>query len=199
MSRLDNADRFLSLLEPLRDGLFRFAARSVWNKDQAADVVQETVLVAWSQFDRFEPGTNFRAWLFRILLNTLYRLNRRGHRQRKLAVGSIDGDTLPAAPPGWDSILENPDRVLDTLDERLVDGLLELSEAERQCLLLRLLEDFSYREIADLLDMPMGTVMSHVYRARMKLRARLSAMALEIGVIKANDEEAPARPAGPPR
>jgi RNA polymerase sigma-70 factor (ECF subfamily) len=191
----DNANHFLRMLEPLRDALYRFALRNVWSKDQAGDAVQEAVLVAWSQFDKFAQGTNFRAWMFRILLHTLYRLNRKFGRGRRGE--SVDGEALAAPPPGWASILENPQRVFEDLDERLTGAIAELGDTERQCLLLRLLEDFSYREIADMLDLPVGTVMSHVYRARLKLRAKLTDLAAEEGWAVSQADEAPVQPARP--
>jgi len=184
--RRQDADRFLELLEPVRDSLHRFAVRNVWHRDQVTDVVQEAVMTAWRHFPTFEPGTNFRAWLFKILLNTLYRMNRKGHRARaqRLDVDMFDAEQSLARESAWASVLDDPQRVLDALDDRVVRALESLTQAERHCFLLRLLEDFSYKEIADQLELPMGTVMSHVYRARMKLRERLAALALEEGLVR---------------
>ncbi|NOX57887.1 MAG: sigma-70 family RNA polymerase sigma factor [Planctomycetes bacterium] len=186
MSNPTDADNFLALLSPVRDALHRFAVRSVWRQDQASDVLQEAVMTAWRQFDRFEQGTNFKAWMFKILLNTVYRLNRKTHRAR---AASIDEGALEAAgyvekEEAWASILLDPERVKQSLDDRLVSALESLAESERHCFLLRLLEDFSYREISEQLELPLGTVMSHVYRARMKLRERLASMAIEEGLIQ---------------
>jgi RNA polymerase sigma-70 factor (ECF subfamily) len=181
-----DAERFLRLLEPVRNSLHRFAVRNVWRRDQVADVVQETVMTAWRHFPAFEPGTNFRAWMFKILLNTLYRINRKTNRAREVR---FDTDMFDAQPSldreeAWASVLDDPQRVLDSLDDRVVRALDALSPTERHCFLLRLLEDFSYKEIAEQLAMPLGTVMSHVYRARMKLRERLAALALEEGLVR---------------
>lgn len=191
MAGTAKADEFLELLAPIRDALHRFAMRSAWRRDQAADIVQEAVMTAWRQFDVFETGTNFRAWVFKILLNTAYRVNRKTHRAKEVSLDSENFDTAEALEKedAWLSILENPARVMEALDDRMVKALEQLGPVERECFLLRLLEDFSYKEIAELLDLPMGTVMSHVYRARMKLRERLAQMAIEEGLVRSSDLE----------
>jgi len=188
-----DAEKFLRLLEPVRHSLHRFASRNVWRRDQVGDVVQEAVMTAWRHFPRFEEGTNFRAWMFKILLNTLYRTNRKFSRSREVRVENetFDAQQSLERETAWASILEDPHRVLESLDDRVVKALEGLAVTERQCFLLRLLEDFSYKEIAEQLDLPLGTVMSHVYRARMKLRERLAVLAAEEGLIRAPENEEP--------
>ena len=186
MARGVDGERFLALLEPIRDSLYRFASRNVWRRDQVGDIVQDAVMTGWSQFAKFEEGTNFRAWMFKILLNTIYRYNRKVGRSREVGGDSemLNGDQVAERPPSYPSILQDPQRVREGLDDRLVAALETLAPVERECFLLRLLEDFSYKEISDQLDLPMGTVMSHVYRARMKLRERLGSLAVEEGLIR---------------
>ncbi|GJM26422.1 MAG: RNA polymerase sigma factor [Phycisphaerae bacterium] len=186
MTKTTDANTFLELVAPVRDSLYRFSLRNVWQQDQAGDVLQEAVMTAWRQFDRFEQGTNFKAWMFKILLNTLYRINRKSHRAKAASIeaGAIDAGGYVEKEEAWASILIDPERVKQTLDDRIVKALEALGDVERYCFLLRLLEDFSYREISEQLDIPLGTVMSHVYRARMKLRERLTEMAMETGIIK---------------
>lgn len=176
---------FIELLEPLRDSLYRYAKRMAWDDDQVADIVQEAVMTAWREFGRFEQETNFKAWMFKILINTIYRLNKRVVRQRTATLDESSPDlsmTLERENT-WASLLESPERVMQLLDERLVQALDRLGADERQCLLLRILEGFSYKEIASMMDIPLGTVMSHVHRARAKLRERLSTLAIEYGLI----------------
>jgi RNA polymerase sigma-70 factor (ECF subfamily) len=186
LPKTTDANTFLELVAPVRDALYRFSLRNVWQQDQAGDVLQEAVMTAWRQFDRFEPGTNFKAWMFKILLNTLYRLNRKSHRAKAASIdaGAIDAGGYVEKEEAWASILVDPERVRQALDDRIVNALESLGDVERYCFLLRLLEDFSYREISEQLEIPLGTVMSHVYRARMKLRERLTEMAMETGIIK---------------
>jgi RNA polymerase sigma-70 factor (ECF subfamily) len=140
-------------------------------------------MTAWRRFDQFRPGTNFRAWAFQILVNTMYRFNRRVARQREVTTGEdgFDAFEFVQREGAWSALLKDQEALAELLDERLARALERLGVEERQCLLLRLLEDFSYREISTMLQIPMGTVMSHVHRARMKLREALAAVAVEQG------------------
>ena len=184
--RVDPAQEFLALLEPNKGAIERYALRSAWNPEQGVDIVQEAVMTAWREFHRFKQGTDFRAWVFRILINTIYSFNKKVNRDRKLGsplpLERLDG--AMERESAWASVLEEPAHVFESLDERLVEALGELRHEERQCLLLRLVEDFSYKQISSLLGMPMGTVMSHVYRARLKLRELLADMAVELRLVK---------------
>jgi RNA polymerase sigma-70 factor (ECF subfamily) len=132
--------------------LLRFARRLSGNLQTAEDLVQETYLQAWRGFDRFETGTNIRAWLFRILLNTQLQQARR------------------ARPEPVES---RPD---DSLVQRLelLQALDRLPEDHRTVLLLGVVEGFTSREIAGILSIPIGTVMSRLSRAREAMRAILS-------------------------
>jgi RNA polymerase sigma-70 factor (ECF subfamily) len=177
-------DEFVEQLEPIRHMLYGYARRAAYRPEMAADMVQEAALIAWRQYDRFERGTNFRAWVFKIMVNTVFSFNKRVGRERLIESSeTLDAMMVIEHEDAWQAILEDPQRLLENLDERLVWALDALSPDERQCLLLRLMEGFTYREIADMLSIPMGTVMSHAYRARMRLRERLADMALELGIV----------------
>jgi RNA polymerase sigma-70 factor (ECF subfamily) len=184
--RADPAQEFLALLEPIKATIERYALRSAWNREQGRDIVQEAVMTAWREFHRFEQGTDFRAWVFRILINTIYSFNKKTSRDRKhgstLPIESLDG--VLERESAWASVLEEPAKILESLDDRLAGAIGELRNDERQCLLLRLVEGVSYKQIAVLLSMPMGTVMSHVHRARMKLRERLADLAVEQRLVR---------------
>ncbi len=177
---------FMELLEGVKDALYRHALRTAWRTDHAADIVQETVMIAWRELHRFEPGTNFKAWIFRILINTTYRFNKRHGHRREIGLDETDLDFEQQLEreETWARLRENPKLLRDLLDERLATALDDLRDEERQCLLLRLLDGFTYREIAEMLGMPLGTVMSHVHRARMNLRERLAILASEYGLVK---------------
>jgi len=179
-------DDFLELLEPLRDQLYRYARRATWQLDDATDAVQEAVLTAWKSFAKYQPGTNFRAWIFQILVYTVYRFNKQSIRHRSTALDDIGEDfqAVMEQEESWSLLLDHPDQLKQMLDERLVTALDELGHDERQCLLLRLLEDFSYKEIAGMMNIPLGTTMSHVYRARKKLRQTLAVLGMEQGRAK---------------
>lgn len=186
MGRRKPSKDFLDLLEPIKDSLYGYAYRAVWREDQVADVVQEAFMTAWRDFKRFQPGTNFRAWMFQILVYTIFNVNRRANRRREVSLEDTQCDLHAALERegAWSELLERPDMLMQLLDERLVHSLERLGPDERQCFLLRLLEGFSYKEIASMLSIPLGTVMSHVHRARMKLREELAALAVEHGLIK---------------
>lgn len=145
------------------------------------DVLQEVVLTAWREYPRFVPGTNFRAWVFRIMVNTVFAFNKRGAREHTVAddVELLDVEAVLEHETEWAALLDAPDRLRELLDERLVHALDALGENERQCFLLCLIQGFSYKEVSAMLGLPLGTVMSHIHRARMKLRERLATLAVE--------------------
>lgn len=181
-----NATEFLRLLDPLKESLARYAYRNAWNPADAADIVQHAVTVAWGDIGSFRRGTNFRAWIFKIMVHAIHHHNKRHRRDRAVAdVAELElPDVSLAREEAWQSVLEEPERVFQSLDQRLVHALDALGADERQCLLLRLLERFSYREISEMQQLPLGTVMSHVHRARLKLRERLADLAIETGLVK---------------
>ncbi|MFQ5492056.1 MAG: RNA polymerase sigma factor [Phycisphaerae bacterium] len=169
------------------------AAGVVNNAALADDVVQEAAIIALNKLGEFEPGSNFRAWMGQIVrfvaLNHL-----RKQRQRQAA--SLDPAILEVAVPHSPSSEPTPELHLSGrgqlpegqhhFDDRVVHALGSLSEVARACLLLRTVEGLSYVEVASLLDIPEGTAMSHVHRARRQMRERLAGPT-------ANDEKGEAR------
>ena len=155
------------------------------NPQDAEDLVQETYLNAFRALDRFEEGTNLRAWLFRILNNAFISQYRRRKRRPSSSLDEVSdfylydhlvaGNTAPAQ--------ENPEReVLSRIgDEAVLQALEELPVEFRQVELLADVEGFSYREIADILGIPIGTVMSRLYRGRRRLQQRLWREAQQAG------------------
>jgi RNA polymerase sigma-70 factor (ECF subfamily) len=164
------------------DSLYRAALRLTRVPADAEDLVQETYLKAFRAADRFEPGTNLRAWLFTILHNTA--LNRARDRSREtVAVDSeIVDRAADAPPPGGRSAgaAETPESLLirDTLAPELQEAIDALPEAFRQAVWLRDVEEFSYAEIAEMLSIPIGTVMSRISRGRRLLFDRLKESAV---------------------
>jgi RNA polymerase sigma-70 factor (ECF subfamily) len=167
------------------DPLYRTALRLSRNPQDAEDLVQETYLNAFRALDRFEEGTNLRAWLFRILNNAFISQYRRRKRRPSSSLDEVSDfylyDHLVAgntAPPQ-----ENPEReVLSRIgDEAVLQALEELPVEFRQVELLADVEGFSYREIADILGIPIGTVMSRLYRGRRRLQQRLWREAQQAG------------------
>jgi RNA polymerase sigma-70 factor (ECF subfamily) len=159
----------LAFLEPL----YATALRLTRNRADAEDLVQDTVVKALRFSDRFTPGTNLKAWLYTILHNTWR------NRRRDAARDSVEVDSArveeAASLPGGPAALETPERILlrDTLDADLKAALDALPDAFREAVWLRDVEEFSYAEIAAMLSIPMGTVMSRISRGRRLLFERL--------------------------
>ena len=160
----------LTFVEPL----FGTALRLTRNRADAEDLVQDTLVKAFRFADRFEAGTNLRAWLYTILHNTWR------NRRRDAARGNVevDSDRVEAAAASSEgpTASDTPERILlrATLDADLQAALDALPEAFREAVWLRDVEEFSYAEIAKMLEVPIGTVMSRISRGRRLLFERLS-------------------------
>ena len=165
------------------DALYHVALRLTRNRAEAEDIVQEAFLRAFRSFDRFNPGTNCRAWLFTILRNVfLNRVRSQGREVLEAEVGGLDQVQLTA-----DAQLErNPEeRFLQTMLHGDVDrALATLPLAFREAILLVDVEGLTYREVAEVLECPIGTVMSRLSRGRALLRLALGHFAREHGYVK---------------
>lgn len=146
--------------------LFRHAMWLVRNRADAEDAVQETMVQALHSFHRYEPGTNCRAWLTTILQRIIS--NRRRALSRSILV-SDPGDRRTEAVPFVPAVRQ------ELTDEAMLAGLRRLPLVFQEVILLCDIEDLSYKEAADALNVPIGTVMSRLHRGRAQLRAQLSA------------------------
>lgn len=165
------ADEFCARFQAGARVLWTLAAGLLGDATEAEDVCQEAFLTAFAKRDRFEPGTNFQAWMSTFVRNVAKNeLRKRARRQTT----STDPALLDASRAGAASGRSADERLdPEEFDERLLAGLRELSEVPRACLLLRTLRELSFAEIAELLGVPEGTAMSHVHRARLALRQKL--------------------------
>jgi RNA polymerase sigma-70 factor (ECF subfamily) len=155
-------ERFEAEVVPHLRSLYGTAYRMLRNAHDAEDLVQETCLRAYRAFDRYEPGTNVRAWLFTIL----HRARTDAFRKRGRQVPTVElVDQEPAVPPAQDALASGIEDI-----QRALEGL---PEVFRSAVVLRDVEDFSYDEIARILDVPIGTVMSRIHRGRALLRSAL--------------------------
>jgi RNA polymerase sigma-70 factor (ECF subfamily) len=159
---------FEDLALPLLERLFNFACWLTQNRDEAEDLVQESLSKALKGFASFQPGTNFRAWIYRILRNT-FLTSRTGLKASATEPLEEGGEAeLLATTSTPESIL------LHRLDQQsLWNALEQLPVPFREILLLREVEEMSYQEISSALALPVGTVMSRLARARKTLRQRL--------------------------
>jgi len=150
---------------PQSGSLLRFARRLTNDRAAAEDLVQETLLQAWSSFHQFEPGSNMRAWLFRILVNVFYGQGRR----TRLA---------PALLPLNAGIRSGAAPTDETLE--VLEALEQLSDEQRTVLLLGVVEGFTCAEVSKILSVPIGTIMSRLSRARRALREKLTPMSVAV-------------------
>lgn len=161
------AATFEELAMPLFDQLYNFARWLAQDKAEAEDLVQETYAKALRGFSSFQPGTNFRAWMYRILRNS-FLSSRTGLKVMVALDGEVGESLVPAESNTPESILiGQADR--DTVQQALAD----LPVPFREILLLCEVEEMSYHEISETLAIPMGTVMSRLFRARKALREML--------------------------
>lgn len=160
---------FEELALPLLDSLYNFARWMTQDADDAEDLVQETYLKAFRGFTSFRPGTNFRAWMFRILKNTF--LSSRYKLERRMTLPlDLDDDGPELAIE-----FETPDSILMKRSDSLAlqQAINDLPVHSREVLLLCEVEELSYQEIAEILAVPVGTVMSRLSRARRAVRKSL--------------------------
>jgi RNA polymerase sigma-70 factor, ECF subfamily len=151
---------FEALTLPHAQDLLRYALYLTGEKAPAEDLVQETLLAAWRSFHQFERGTNCKAWLVRILKNLYYKQLQRNRRRAEVP--------LEVGEPG----MTMPEKV--SADEEMREAFSRLSEEHRDVLHLAVIQGFGVQEIAQLLQVPAGTVMSRLSRARQSLRAVLA-------------------------
>lgn len=188
------ADRaqFTDLTMPYMDALYTAALRLTRNATDAEDLVQETYLRAYRGFDGFRDGTNLKAWLYRILTNTYinqYRAKKR--RPDEVELDGADEFSLFQQIGGLEAARATRSaetELLDALpDDAVKHALEELPDQFRLPVLLADVEGFSYKEIAEIMDTPVGTVMSRLHRGRRQLQKQLYDYAKERGLVPADD------------
>lgn len=165
---------FEKLTWPLSQHLFQLAYWRLASHQDAEDVVQETYLRAYRSFNTFQPGTNLKAWMTRIMLNAISDLFKKRLRQPDILAIEDNSSELDSVQSEAAS-LQNPEVQLtrDEIDPDLLEALQKLPISLLYPLLLRELEDMTYADIAATLEIPVGTVMSRLFRARRVVRSRL--------------------------
>ena len=178
--------RFQSEAMPLLPGLYAAAYRLTRNAADAEDLVQETYLRAFRGFHQFEPGTNLKAWLYRILTNTFINSYRKKQREPQTVSDEEVEDWYlysKMADEGFEPSAETS--VIESLpDEEVQEALSSLPEQFRVAVLLADVEGFSYKEIAEMTGVPIGTVMSRLHRGRKALEKRLWNVVRERGLVR---------------
>lgn len=174
------------------DALYGVALRLTRDEQNAQDLVQDTYVRALRFYDSFEWGTNLRAWLLRILTNTFINRYRKAKKEQQLSEMVQSGptqDALLSSQSIWQLRDAESQLMGGLLREELVRAVDELPDDFRMTLILSDVYGFSYREIADIIDRPIGTVMSRLHRARRALQARLLDQAVAAGLVKPPKKE----------
>lgn len=187
----ERAARFERDALPYLDQLYGAAMRMTKNPADAEDLVQETFAKAFGSFAQYQPGTNLKAWLYQILNNTFRSLYRKQQRQPQQtdAAEVEDWQLHKAASHTADGLRSAEDEALDNIPDRQIrDALASLPEDRRMAVYLADIEGFSYKEIAEILDIPLGTVMSRLHRGRRQLREMLREYAHIYGFAAASEE-----------
>lgn len=184
-------------VRPHLDSLYSTALRLTRSPVDAEDLVQDTLVRAYRFYDRFEAGTNFKAWLLRIQMNAFVNRYRRAARERQV----FDG---PLAAPVGEGVMSRStmrgliDPVGDAqralIAQEINRAFDALSEDARAMVLLADVEELSYKEIAEVIGCPIGTVMSRLHRARKQLQSSLQQHAVQLGIIEREEEEPAADP-----
>ena len=168
-------EEFESAALPHLDDLFRTAARVIGNRSEAEDLVQEAYLQAWKSFHRFEPGTNCRAWLFKILFHVIH------HHRRKWYGSKV---TVAADVTIQDTVAYEAPIAQDIKDEDVLAAFDRIPLQYREVVILADVQEFAYKEIAATLNIPVGTVMSRLSRGRKLLRTELQGFATDYGLTQ---------------
>lgn len=186
----DTADELLQRFEadalPLLDQLYGAALRMTRNPTDAQDLVQDAYMKAYQAFGSFKEGTNLKAWMYRILTNTYINSYRKAQRRPTESSAEEMTDWQLAETAKHDSVgLQSAEveALKNIPDKRIQDALMSLGEDYRMVVYYADVEGLAYKEIAEIMDTPIGTVMSRLHRGRKQLRSKLKDVAAEHGIV----------------
>jgi RNA polymerase sigma-70 factor, ECF subfamily len=172
--RKPRLEEFEAAAMPHLADLYRTTRFMTGDSSEAEDLVQEAYLEGWKSFHRFEPGTNCRAWLFTILFHRIHHF-----RRRQLKSSRMEPFDNPAEA---DNVMASPPVPQEIRDEDILAGLAKLPPDFREVVVMADIQEFSYRETAEALKIPLGTVMSRLSRGRKLLRQELAEVARGYGI-----------------
>ena len=174
MKDKDSRAVFESETMPHLNDIYRTAMRLTMNRNDAEDLIQDTFLQAWKSFESYEIGTNCRAWLYKIFFNKYHHMKRRRFTRSRFAQDKdeVFFENVSYVPPVPEHLT----------DEEVITALNSLPDHYREVSLLADVHDLSYKEVAEILDIPIGTVMSRLHRARQQLKSVLVHIAGDYGI-----------------
>ena len=184
------ATSFESEALPHLDAVYRFAFRLSGSAADAEDLVQETFLRAYRAWDRFEPGTRAKSWLFTICRNAFLRQRQHDHRRDEVMQQAVRsngmGDESPETVLFMPAYQQDPEGTFffSVIDDKILGMIAGIPTEFREVVLLSDLEGLSYAEIAQVLDIPVGTVKSRLFRGRRMLQEKLYTYATESGYVQ---------------
>ena len=184
---------FVALVEQHLNGLYGAALRLTRKRDAAEDLVQETFLKAWRSFHTFQPGTNARAWFYRIMMNSYIDSYRKADREPEIVdQEDIEEQYLYSRVQESEELRRqgNPEEIAlhRVMEADVESALASLPETFRAAVILADLEGFSYKEIAQILKIPIGTVMSRLFRGRRLLQRALWEYAVKTRSVRTDQE-----------
>lgn len=195
MTDLDKRAAFEAEAVPHLDAVYRFALRLSGSPDGAEDLVQETYLRAWRAWDQYTAGTNAKSWLFTICRNVFLRQRERGQRHDRIvekeAPRESAGGTVDVINPIWSQTKDqDPEgRFFDSIvDDEVLRAIDDLPEEYRTAVVLSDVEGLPYQEVAEIMEVPVGTVKSRLFRGRRQLQKVLHEFAVEMGYIQPRSE-----------
>ena len=189
LSADERRERFTNEAMPYVDQLYSAALRYTRNPSDAEDLLQETLAKAYDKYHQFRPGTNLRAWLYRILTNTYINLYRkRQRRPQEVSADATEGFSLYDRVVGGTATAAENEVLAHLTDAEVTDALSALPEDFRMAVYLADVEGFSYAEIAEIMDTPIGTVMSRLHRGRGRLQRALYDYARQRGLVPDDSE-----------
>ncbi len=173
---------FINLVEKHRHEYYAFIKHSLWNKDQTEDVFSSAVLAAYENRKSFQEGTNFRAWMYKILVNKCFAANRKNKANIEY-IEQFDQEILIDEKKKYYSFLENPKEFVIQCGDEILRALSKLNTLERTCFLLFAASEYSYKEVSQIVEIPTATVGTHISRGRAKLRKILFDYASQHGFV----------------
>ncbi|VAX38142.1 hypothetical protein MNBD_UNCLBAC01-572 [hydrothermal vent metagenome] len=188
--------KFSELIRPLESNIQAFARHLAWNKNDMEDIFQTALMNAYKKFDHYVQGSNFKAWIYKFVTYAAFNMNRRhekiSSREVLMEVEAIvNEDVLESflEEEQYKKFLDNPDSICNLIEGKLKEAIRSLAARRRSIFLLRSIGDLSYKEVAEILEIPEGTVMGELFRARKQLRKYLSKNSSKDASVTGIDEK----------